>query len=114
MQIVGVSAGISLEPEQWLRIQSRDQIEIVCVSGLLWVTQPGDARDLFVASGESLRLVRSKLTVVSAMAPSVLRAREVTAVVGQGAWRWPLFSVAVRAGALILRVRPARDRIPGL
>jgi len=114
MQIYGVSVAISLEPEQSLRIQSRNCIEISCVSGLLWVTQPGDARDLFVASGESLRLVRSKLTLVSALVPSTLQAREVTAVAARRAWRWPPIFVAPSAGAPVPRVYLSRDRISSL
>ena len=89
MQIHGVNAAISLQPEQSLRIQSRSHVEVVCLSGLLWVTQPGDARDLFVAPGEALRLAASGLTLVTAMVPSVLRARELPAVARRRAWRWP-------------------------
>jgi len=114
MQIYGVGAAIGLEAEQSLRIQSRNHIEITCVSGLLWVTQPGNARDLFVASGESVRLVRSRLTLVSAMVPSMLRAREVTAVAGWRAWRWPPIFVAPSAGVPVPRVYLARDTTSSL
>jgi Protein of unknown function (DUF2917) len=114
MQIHGVNTALSLEAEQSLRIQSRSHIEIACLSGLLWVTQPGDARDLFVASGESLRLARSKLTLVTAMVPSVLRAREVITVGSRRTWRWPPFLVSPSAAGLALRVRLPRDRISGL
>ncbi len=86
MQIHGADAAINLEAEQSLRIESRDDIEIVCLSGLLWVTQPGDARDLFVAPGEPLRLVPSGLTLVTAMLPSALRAREIPAAAGGRTW----------------------------
>jgi hypothetical protein len=104
MQIHGVNAAINLEAEQSLRIQSRNHVEIVCLSGLLWVTQPGDTRDLFVASGESLRLVPSGLTLVTAMVPSVLRAREMPALGGTRAWqRWRSRSVAPPAAAPVLR-----------
>ena len=96
MQIHWVNAAISLEAEQSLRIQSHSHVEVVCLSGLLWVTQPGDVRDLFVAPGEPLRLAASGLTLVTAMVPSVLRAREVPAVAGWRAWpRWPSRSVAL-------------------
>jgi Protein of unknown function (DUF2917) len=114
MQIYGVGAAIGLEAEQSLRIESRNQVEIACVSGLLWVTQPGDTRDLFVASGESVRLVRSRLTLVSAMVPSMLRAREVAPAAGRRAWRWPPIVVALSAGAPVPRVCFARDRISSL
>jgi hypothetical protein len=86
MQIHGANAAISLEAEQSLRIQSRNDVELVCLSGLLWVTQPGDVRDLFVVPGEPLRLAASGLTLVTAMVPSVLHAREMRAVAGWRAW----------------------------
>jgi hypothetical protein len=104
MEIHGVNAAINLEAEQSVRIRCRHEVEIVCLSGLLWVTQPGDTRDLFVASGESLRLVPSGLTLVTAMAPSLLRARELATIAGRRAWqRWPSRSAASPFAAPILR-----------
>jgi hypothetical protein len=105
MQIHGANAAISLEAEQSLRIESRNDVEIVCLSGRLWVTQPGDARDLFVAPGEPLRLVPSGLTLVTAMVPTVLHARELPAVAGGRAWRrWALRSIAPPPAPPVLRV----------
>jgi hypothetical protein len=107
MQIHGANAAINLEAEQSLRIQSRNHVEVVCLSGLLWVTQPGDVRDLFVAPGEPLRLAASGLTLVTAMVPSVLRAREVPAVAGWRAWsRWPSRLVAPPVIAPVLGLGP--------
>lgn len=115
MQIHGVNPAISLEAEQSLRIQSRNHVEIVCLSGRLWVTQPGDARDLFVAPGAPLRLAPSGLTLVTALVPSVLRAREVAAEGGPRPWPgWPSPSVARSVRAVVLRLGAPGDRIAGL
>jgi hypothetical protein len=97
--------------EQSLWIESRRDVEIECLSGLLWITQPGDARDLFVAAGESLRLAPSELTLVTAMRTALLRARELPPAAGISAWRrWPARPGASRAAAR----RPARATIGGL
>lgn len=89
MRIHGVNATISLLPEGSLRIQSGRGVEIRCLSGLLWVTQAGDARDLFAASGQALRLVPRGLTLVTALEPSLLHAQELPALARRRAWRWP-------------------------
>ena len=86
MHIYGASATLNLEPDASLRIRSRRHVEIVCLSGLLWVTQAGEVRDLFVASGESLQLAAAGLLLVTALEPSTLRTRELQAS-GSG-WAW--------------------------
>jgi hypothetical protein len=97
MHIYGASAAISLEPDASLRIGSRHHVEIVCLSGLLWVTRTGDVRDLFVSCGESLRLAPTGLTLVTALEPSMLRAREVHAY--ERTWGWLRASRPSRAVA---------------
>lgn len=87
MQIHAMHAAISLEPEQSLRIESRREVEIGCLSGLLWVTQPGDPRDLFVAAGQSVRVAPSGLTLITATQSAVLRAVELTPARGTSGWR---------------------------
>lgn len=92
MVLHGTSAAVSLEPEASLRIRSRRDVEIACLSGVLWVTRAGDMRDLFVSAGESLRLAPCALTLVTALEPSSLRAREVPPVTSRRRWlrapRW--------------------------
>jgi hypothetical protein len=101
MQIHAMHAAIRLEPEQSLRIESHRVVEIGCLSGLLWITQPGDPRDLFVAAGQSVQVAPSGLTLVTAIQPAVLRAGELGPVCGVPAWRrwWqrPVSSSLVRA-----------------
>jgi len=65
---------IALEREASVRVEPGTRIEIACLSGVLWVTQEGDCRDLFVAAGESLDLLPRGATLVTALEPSTLRA----------------------------------------
>jgi Protein of unknown function (DUF2917) len=62
-------------------------VEIGCLSGLLWITQPGDPRDLFVAAGQSVRVAPSGLTLVTAIELAVLRAGEPGSGCDTPAWR---------------------------
>lgn len=65
---------IALEREASVRVEPGTRIEVVCMSGVLWVTQEGDYRDLFLAAGESLELLPRGATLVTALEPSTLRA----------------------------------------
>jgi hypothetical protein len=107
MQIRGANAALSLACEQSLRIECRGDIEITCQSGLLWVTQPGDMRDLFVASHEHLRLAPSGLTLITAIAPSLVQLRELhTAARVPAWWRWASRRSAPPDAAPVLRIEP--------
>ena len=64
---------ITLEVERSLRIEPGMPIEITCLSGVLWVTQEGDVRDLFVAAGDSLMLSARGVGVVTALERSCVR-----------------------------------------
>jgi hypothetical protein len=64
---------IALESESSVRVKAGTAVEITCVAGVLWVTQEGDPRDLFLAPGESLRLAGRGLTIVTALEPSFVR-----------------------------------------
>jgi Protein of unknown function (DUF2917) len=73
MRIEGTVAMITLEVDRSLRIEPGTPIEISCLSGVLWVTQEGDVRDLFVAGGESLTLSARGVGVVTALERSAVR-----------------------------------------
>ena len=49
---------------------------VVCVSGALWLTQEGRDEDVILQPGESLRITRDGLTLVTAMRSSELRVVE--------------------------------------
>jgi DUF2917 family protein len=106
MRIHAVHAAISLEPEQTLRIESHREVEIGCLSGLVWITQPGDPRDLFVAAGQSVQVAPSGLTLVTAIQPALLRAGDVASLAGMPAWRrwWERPALPSRVQARIGRL----------
>ncbi|HTS54261.1 MAG TPA: DUF2917 domain-containing protein [Burkholderiales bacterium] len=64
---------IALEREASLRVQPGTRVEITCLSGVLWVTQAGDSRDLFLARGESLEILPRGVTFVTALESSTVR-----------------------------------------
>ena len=51
-----------------LGLQRRAGDRIECVSGIVWVTQDGDLRDIVLNAGESFRLDRSGRVLVSGLA----------------------------------------------
>jgi Protein of unknown function (DUF2917) len=107
MRLEGTAAMIALEREASVRVEPGARIEIVCLSGVLWVTQEGDCRDLFLAPGESLELFPRGATLVTALEPSTLRA--VDRGTRGGLWRrwWgnakrATTTVVIRPGAALL------------
>lgn len=65
-----------LSADQSLRIQRSVPVRVTCLSGLLWVTQEGDCRDLFPAAGESIDLEPGGVILITALVPAVLSACE--------------------------------------
>jgi len=107
MRLEGATAMIALEREASVRVEPGTRIEIVCLSGVLWVTQEGDYRDLFVAAGESLELLPRGATLVTALEVSTLRAVDKGAP--RSLWRgwWgsakrTTSAVVIRPGAALL------------
>ena len=93
---------IALENETSLRLKPGSPMEIACVAGVLWVTQEGDLRDLFLAPGESLHLPGRGLTIVTALEPSLVRLVEgFRTSVGSSAWLRMLRWMGVAAAALL-------------
>jgi hypothetical protein len=70
MRIDGGVVMIALEREQSLRIAPGVRVEIDCAAGVLWITQEGDVRDLFLARGESLTLTPRGAAIVTALEPA--------------------------------------------
>jgi hypothetical protein len=66
-----------LPAERSLRIERGSHVCITCLSGLLWVTQEGDLRDLFPVAGDSLELSGDGVVLITALEPSVVSTREV-------------------------------------
>jgi len=49
---------------------------VLCLSGALWLTQEGRVDDVILQPGESLRITRAGLTLVTALRSSELRVLE--------------------------------------
>ena len=93
---------IALENETSVQVKPGTAVEIACVAGVLWVTQEGDLRDLFLAPGESLRLGGRGLTIVTALEPSLVRlVEDVRISVGSSAWLRVLRWMRVATAALL-------------
>jgi hypothetical protein len=63
----GARAVITLETGQSLRVARGARVEIACRSGVVWITQERDIRDLFVAHGERLTIAPRGLALVTAL-----------------------------------------------
>ena len=87
---------IALEREASLRVAPGTRIEIACLSGVVWITHAGDARDLFLAPGESLVLPLRGVTLVTALEPATIRVLDCAAR-RHSAVRWrPAVARAIR------------------
>lgn len=56
-----------LDKDAVLRIRKGRGQSLIVLDGLIWVTQSGDRRDVFLGDGESVALEGSGLTVVQAL-----------------------------------------------
>lgn len=46
----------SLEAHQTLKLKNSKKISLVCSSGTVWITNPGDQKDYIIRTGERLEL----------------------------------------------------------
>lgn len=61
----------ALERDQILRLDGAGPLRVTCLFGVLWVTRPGEPRDLFLTRGESVRLEHAAGVVVSGYVAAV-------------------------------------------
>jgi hypothetical protein len=65
-------AATILDEDAFLKIRDGQGQSLLVLEGLVWVTQTGDPRDVFLSRNEFFRLNRPGLTVVQALEPSRL------------------------------------------
>jgi hypothetical protein len=69
-----------LQTGEYLKIQDPAGRTLAVLNGLVWVTQDGDPRDAFLASGETFEFDRPGLAIVEAMSDSRLAVYTTAAV----------------------------------
>ena len=62
----------TLDTRALLRISDGQGSGVAVLDGVVWVTQDGDPRDVFLGPGESFAFDRPGLTIVQALAPTRL------------------------------------------
>jgi Protein of unknown function (DUF2917) len=87
---------IALEREASLRVEPGTRVEIACLSGVVWITHAGDARDLFLAPGESLVLPLRGVTLITALEPATVRVLDCAAQRHSALGWWPRVTRAIR------------------
>lgn len=110
MRIDGTAAVIALERETSLRVEPGTRMEIACLSGVVWITQQGDLRDLFLGPGESLKLLPRGRTLVTALEPALVRVVDAGPEprARRALWAW-----AERCSALWARLRARTTAVTG-
>jgi len=49
-----------------------EEMHLKCLSGIVWITQPGDLEDYILNANESLKIDRKGMAVVQAMSEAVV------------------------------------------
>ena len=62
-----------LPRDQSLALRQRQDHQVECLAGSLWITQDGDPRDILLAAGECFTLDRRGVALVTAMHDARLR-----------------------------------------
>ena len=67
MQIELNSSTLNLSPAGVIAVQDGAGTRVLCLSGILWVTQEGELKDSIVRPGDVLTLRKPGRTVISAL-----------------------------------------------
>jgi hypothetical protein len=49
-----------------------EELNLKCLSGMVWITQPGDPEDHILQANESLKITKKGMTVVQALPEAVV------------------------------------------
>ena len=102
MKIEFSSSGVLLSKGQTLSLPDAAGVRIASQSGIVWITQDGDPRDIVLTPGESVVLERSTPTIVQAFEPALITIADPVPVrrpAGHGGW-------LVRLRSAVERLRP--------
>jgi hypothetical protein len=64
------NAPITLERRTLLRVRNGIGLTILCLKGMIWLTQQNDVRDIVLGAGESFTLDRPGLALLYALNPA--------------------------------------------
>jgi hypothetical protein len=65
---------VHLHAKEILELENeKGGIHLTCLSGLAWITQPGDPDDHFLQANETLDIANTGLILIQAMPEAVLR-----------------------------------------
>ncbi len=76
MILTVATARLFLDARQILRVRDGVGARVVCTSGVLWITQEGDRRDVVLRGGASFVLDRPGTALVTAIETSGVRVEE--------------------------------------
>ena len=72
MKIEFSSSGVLLAKGQTLSLAEAAGVRVASQSGVVWITQDGDPRDIVLSAGDSVVLDRSTPTIVQAFEPALI------------------------------------------
>jgi hypothetical protein len=72
MKIEFSSSGVLLAKGQTLNLPDAAGVRVASQSGIVWITQDGDPRDIVLTPGDSVVLERSTPTIVQAFEPALI------------------------------------------
>jgi len=88
MRVEATAVTIGLDTEESLRVEQGTMLDVVCLSGVVWITLEGDLRDLFLAPGESMLLERRGMALITALEPSAVKVHDNPVSVTRRARAW--------------------------
>lgn len=78
---------INIAENASLRVLEGQGLRLLCLTGRVWITQENDARDIFLAAGESFTVDHSGLTVIGAVGEAAIVAFDPRGVRSTGRYR---------------------------
>jgi len=76
MRLLLGQSKLGLETDQLVAVRDGKGVQLVCLSGTLWITQEDSTKDVILEAGQSAVIDNPGLTLVMALSPSTLRVTE--------------------------------------
>lgn len=82
MRLLLGQSKLGLETDQLVAVRDGKGVQLVCLSGTLWITQEDSTKDVILEAGQSAVIDNPGLTLVMALSPSTLRVTEQRTAIG--------------------------------